>query len=434
MMRRTLMILALISLSGCGSSGPSGNFSTDIVSAAPRDCSGALAASDFYLPPAILPAGPPGTVLRCQPLSTLLSSLAKTTLVMYLSMDVSGDPIAATGVVFEPNMPWNGSGPRPLVGYTDGTYGQGDQCASSRLLAEGVHYGPPLDAMLAYESLFIGDLLREGVAVAVTDYHQFGTPGDHTYLNRTEAAHTNIDMVRAARQLPNNSIPAHGPLAFAGYSQGGHAAASTAELLPSYAPEFDVTGIYAGAAPSDLAELMDYNDGGAFMGVVGYYLNGLAAAYPELETPINVALNASGQQLRRDTALQCIPETAVTFGFQQTRNFTQDGQSLANVLRSPPLAERVAMDGLGSIAPNAPVLLAIGASDDVVPVAGVRRLNTNWCAMGASVEYYEVPGPALPISTSLTHIGLAPLLYTGKAKSWLLDRLRGVPAVNTCPP
>lgn len=431
MKRRALLLIATVILSSCDSG--SGVTRNDLATAAPRDCSGATVAGDFYQPPTVLPAGQPGDLLRCQPLSTPLSGLARATLVMYLSTDVNGEPMAVTGVVFEPMAEWSGIGPRPLVGYTDGTYGQGDQCALSRLLAEGVHYAPPLDAMLAYESLFIGDLLREGIAVAVTDYHQFGTPGDHTYLNRTEAAHSNIDMVRAARRLPGGAIPTQGPLAFAGYSQGGHAAASTAERLPIYAPELVVAGIYAGAAPSDLAELMEFNDGGAFMGVVGYYLNGLAAAYPQLEAPIDAALNAAGKQLREETAQQCIPETAVRYGFQQSQSFTLEGGRLADLLRSEALSAWVVQDGLGGRMPTAPVLLAIGASDDIVPVAGVRRLRANWCALGATLEYYELPGPALPISTSLSHIAFAPQLYSSKAKSWLLARLRGEPVQSNCP-
>lgn len=428
--RHVLIPTLAFVLAACGGDGGEGQLGATAI--APRDCSGAMASSDFYQPPAVLPAGLPGTLLRCQPISTALTPLARTTLVMYLSTDVAGAPIAVTGVVLEPHAPWRGAGPRPLVGYTDGTYGQGDQCSSSRLMASIVHYAPPLDAMVAYESVFITDLLLDGIAVVVTDYHQFGTPGDHTFLNRVEAAHTNIDAVRAARRLPGTGIPARGPVGFAGYSQGGHAAAATAELLPSYAPELDVVGIYAGAAPSDLAELMEFNDGGAFMGVVGYYLNGLVAAYPELENPVDAALNAAGRQLRIRTAQQCIPETTVTYGFQRTSALTLDGRPLSDLLRGPALHPRVAADGLGGIAPEVPVLLAIGASDDVVPVAGTRRLADDWCARGALVEYFELPGPSLPVSTAASHIALAPLIYAARTRGWLRDRFNGLAPTSTC--
>ncbi len=41
-------------------------------------------------------------------------------------------------------------------------------------------------------------------------------------------------------------------MAFWGYSQGGGAAASAAELASSYAPDLNVVGTYAGAPPADL--------------------------------------------------------------------------------------------------------------------------------------------------------------------------------------
>jgi predicted esterase len=56
-------------------------------------------------------------------------------------------------------------------------------------------------------------------------------------------------------RLPDTSLDPHGPLAFWGYSQGGGAAASAAELASSYAPELDVVGSYAGAPPADLKAL-----------------------------------------------------------------------------------------------------------------------------------------------------------------------------------
>ena len=44
-----------------------------------------------------------------------------------------------------------------------------------------------------------------------------------------------LDAGRAAMRLPDTSLDPHGPVAFWGYSQGFGAAASAAELAPSYA-------------------------------------------------------------------------------------------------------------------------------------------------------------------------------------------------------
>ncbi|MGB1580733.1 MAG: lipase family protein [Nevskiales bacterium] len=436
------LLLSLLLISACGSNDDSSDSPIDTGLPAAgsttidsHDCAAAAAAAeDFYLPPDPLPQGQPGDVIRCQPINTLHSLQATGTLVMYLSTDVHGEPIAVTGVVFDPLLPWADDGPRPLVGHTHGTYGQGAQCASSRMMADVLHYEPLLDGFIAYESMIIPDLLARGFAVAATDYQRFATPGVHSFLNRTEQAHANIDIVRAARRLPDTSLATQGPVAFMGYSQGGHAAAGTAELLPSYAPELDVVGVYAGAVPRSIPQLMAFNDGGAIMGVVGFYLNGLAAMYPEVEAFLETALNDAGKAMRAATVEQCALEMGLNYAFQQTNSFTVSGQSLPELLASPPLDSFVERDRMGTVAPTAPVLLAIGANDDVVPVEGERALLEDWCALGASVEYYELPLPFIPIpSTFVPHAVNLPTLYYGKANQWLQDRFDGKPFTTTCP-
>ncbi|GAB4979046.1 hypothetical protein MAHJHV60_47410 [Mycobacterium avium subsp. hominissuis] len=52
-------------------------------------------------------------------------------------------------------------------------------------------------------------------------------------------------------------------MAFWGYSQGGGATASAAELAAQYVPELHIVGTYAGAPPADLKELLPYADGSA---------------------------------------------------------------------------------------------------------------------------------------------------------------------------
>src|SRR5438067_2158643 len=74
-------------------------------------------------------------------------------------------------------------------------------------------------------------------------------------------AHAVLDAIRAAQRLPEANLPDDGPVAIAGYSQGGGASAAAAELQPSYAPELKLKGAYAGAVPADLAEVAKNLDG-----------------------------------------------------------------------------------------------------------------------------------------------------------------------------
>lgn len=89
-------------------------------------------------------------------------------------------------------------------------------------------------------------------------------------------------------------------------------------------------------------------------------------------------------------------------------------------------------DHIGRLTPTAPVLLAIGDNDDIVPPDGVRSLAEVWCARGATVELHEIQLPMLLQGTALGHINNAVVAYSAKARAWLRDRFEGTPAPTTC--
>lgn len=431
----SLLLGPVVLLLGCGEPAPLPASNAEPSTPAVVACADETQSStDFYLPPEPLPEGLPGTLLRCETVNTPLSALARSRRMMYLSTDMHGQPIAVTGMVLEPLLPWQGSGERPLIGFTVGTQGQGDQCAPSRLLVEGLHYQPLLDLFAEYELPFLLDFLGQGMAVVLTDYEGLGTPSMHTYLNPVAEAHANLDAVRASRQMADSRIPSAGPIAFAGFSQGGGAAAGTAEALDRYAPELDVVGVYAGAPPRTIPSLFRHLDGDSFAGVMGYFLNGLAAAFPELQATLDAELNAAGQDLRAQTAEQCALETIALYGYQPSTAYTRSGQSIPDWLDSDPALElAVQAFALGNTAPSVPVLLGGSEVDDVVPVAEVRALAADWCAQGATVELLDLPLPAIPLGTGAGHFVDAAALYILRVRAWLQERFEGAPPSSTCP-
>src|SRR6202042_867032 len=151
------------------------------------------------------------------------------------------------------------------------------------------------DIMFNYEELFVATMVARGFAIVMTDYEGLGTPPMHTYVNRLAEGQAVLDAARAAMRLPDTSLDPHGPVAFWGYSQGGGATASAAELASSYAPELRIVGTYAGAPPADLKELFPYADGSALVGVVGYALNSVITSYPEFADVIHSKLTPRGE-------------------------------------------------------------------------------------------------------------------------------------------
>ena len=169
-----------------------------------------------------------------------------------------------------------------------------------------------------------------------------------------------------------------GPIAFWGYSQGGGAAASAAELASSYAPELKVVGTYAGAPPADLKELFPYADGSVLVGAVGYALNSVMTAYPEHADAIRSKLTPRGEDLLFKVADQCVAETIAKFMFRHLQPyFNEDINQLVN---EEPFSQPVRRA-------EARPLQTQCARDDfeqsVRPVGAVDRLPTNSAATGA---------------------------------------------------
>ncbi|WP_116114667.1 lipase family protein [Amycolatopsis ruanii] len=380
----------------------------------PAPAGAATSSGDFYDPPATLPSDN-GAIIRHEPSQffldpvKLLRAPADVQRIMYRSTDTHGDAVAVTGTVLTPKTPWRGAGERPLIAYAPGTQGLGDQCAPSKALAAGGEYEGP----------FIAGLLARGYAVVVTDYQGLGTPGVHTYVNRKAEAHAVLDSIRAAQRLPG--LPADGPVAIAGYSQGGGASAAAAELQPSYAPELDLEGAYAGAVPADLAAVGRSLDGAYAVGFLMFAVASVNYAYPELR--ITDVLNDRGKALVARVERECTVESIVDHAFTRTADLTVDGRSISEYLAEEPYASVVEEQRIGRLAPAVPMYVVHSALDDIVPYQQGRTMARTWCDEGATVRFDTLAVP--------THVGGAVAGYPA-AFAWLEGRFAGEAAPDNC--
>lgn len=397
------------------------------------------APADFYEVPASALGGAPGTVVDTQPYPPLLSipnqqgpwpSGAQR--IMYRTTDAHGAATAASGTYFDASLPWIGAGPRPLVVLGPGTQGQGDQCAPSRLFQDGIHYNAPLDFAVEYEVLQVHALLSRGIDVVVTDYQGLGTAGMHSYVDRRAQGHAMLDAARAVKALPGSRIGDDNPIGFWGYSQGGGAAASAAEMQPSYAPDLDVRGTYAGGPPADLRTVAAALDGGLATGLLGYAVNSIYAGYPETRADIDGALAPAGRQALDEIAAQCVPETIARYGLHRTTEWTKDGRSLAELIDALPSVSAVVDEQrIGRSTPGSPVLIVQGRNDDLIPHNQATRLAADWCAQGATVEFRTEEIPPIAPGFVVGH-GLPMVSGLPSALDWMTDRFDGVPARSGC--
>ncbi|MFI7586909.1 lipase family protein [Spongisporangium articulatum] len=392
----------------------------------------------FYVPPTRLPATN-GAVIRTEQVKLALSGPVVprvfpryATRLMYRSTDANGTPVAVTGAYFEPTKPWPGAGPRPLVVVASGTVGQGDQCAPSRALSSPfiLTPGPSFSGGLELPAIY--RLLAQGMAVVETDYIGLGTPDRvHTYVQRIDEGHAVLDAARAARALPGVSITRDSKVGAYGYSQGGGASASAAELQPTYAPDVPLTATYAGAPPADLAAVTAATEGTEIFAVIGYAVNGFVSENPRLQPVLDRYTNDAGKAALKDVATTCIADTFARYAGGHTSTWTKDGRTLNEIAKTEPLLREVfAQQVIGTMRPAGNVRVATGVNDNLVTHAQVRTMAESWCRLGGNVTYVPVKGPRTPSGT-VNHF--APLILDqAPAVTWISSQLRGssAPASN----
>jgi Secretory lipase len=200
----------------------------------------APAGDAFYTPPVLLPAGQPGDPVYQRPLDNPAAVLTEGNnwLVLYLSQDVHGNAIATSGIIALPQTPPPAGG-YPVISWAHGTVGVADLCAPSRDQPDSLAH-----PMNAYPQTLLNTLLRNGYAVAMTDYEGLGTTDrTHPYLLGQSEAYGVLDIVRAAQRLFGSQLS--GQVAIVGHSQGGQAALFAGHYASSWAPELDLAGVAA---------------------------------------------------------------------------------------------------------------------------------------------------------------------------------------------
>lgn len=408
---------------------------TPAVTAGPPVVDTSKPVSPFYVPPAQF-ATDEGAIVRTEPMSVLAAVPASTgwplpaQRVMYTSRTQDDAPVAVTGTFIDSTVPWRGTGPRPTVVIAPGTMGQGDQCAASVAFSTGLTVDPAALSLSANQeapSAAAWNLM--GARVFVTDHIGLGTPGMHTYVNRVESAHGVLDAARAANNLAGTGSDT--PVVFWGYSQGGGAVAAAAELLPTYAPDVNLKGTWAGGPTADLGAVLAQVDGALIGGAIGFAINGLVARYPELNAAVDRIASPAGKAMLKTLSTECIGDVIFKQPFLKTTTLTNDHRSLLDHLNEEPSALRALDDQrIGRLKPTTPVLITSGRNDDTVPYGQARRLATDWCDKGATVTFRtnELP-PILPSTTIPGHFGpeLIDAYSPNGAIGYLVDRLNDKP-------
>lgn len=298
---------------------------------------------------------------------------------------------------------------RPVVAWAHGTTGIAAGCAPSVL-------EKPFDNVPD-----VAAIVRAGWAYVGADYPGLGTSGGHRYLIGDDAAHAVLDAVRAARQLRDARLSDH--VVVWGHSQGGNSALWSGMRAAEIAPDLRVSGIAAFAPASDLKALVAATRNGIFGKIVSAYLiSAYAAAYGDVE--IGAYVDAKTRLVIADIASRCVENFQTWFSAVETRLLPRDGIFLQDPATGPlgrRLEQNTPEDPIA-----APVFIAQGEADDLVPPAIQKRYVATRCAAGQAIDFRIYPG--------LNHISLvasdSPLVPDLIA--WTRDRFEGKPSQTTC--
>jgi dienelactone hydrolase len=164
--------------------------------------------------------------------------------VVYTTQD-RGALVDASGLIAWPS----GAGPFPVLLWAHGTTGFIDRCAPSATAEEYLSQG-------FLSAFLVAAISSWGYVVVAPDFlglKGWGEPSTiaHPYLVAEPTALASLDMLTTADALAAAYDVELGPLAVAGASQGGHAAAFIVRYAPHYAPHREIKGAAYLIPPTD---------------------------------------------------------------------------------------------------------------------------------------------------------------------------------------
>jgi pimeloyl-ACP methyl ester carboxylesterase len=363
----------LVLLAGAGCNRPKRASSESNAAPTPQGVRASITAQApdaFYDPPSDV-ACKPGELLRSEQLKdVILPAGVQGWRILYATTVDDSTPATAVATVFAPTDP--PAGPRPVIAWEHGTTGLLQKCMPS---------------LLSFPSKGIPErdrIVKAGWVVVATDYSFAEKGGPHPYLVGEGEARAALDSVRAARQMTELTLDKR--LVVWGHSQGGHAALWAGIVGPRYAPDLEIRGVVAIAPSANIKNILAMNV--EMDKLFGPYLaQSYSRFYPDIT--FEQAVRPEALDAARQIVNLCdfVPED-----FQRIKALaaTFDGPALAT---SSNKAFQARLEQNTADSPiQAPVVIAQGLSDNVVPPSATDAYVEERCAAGQRLEYWTFAG------------------------------------------
>lgn len=290
----------------------------------------------------------------------------------------------------------------PVVALAHGTTGTQHGCAPSE--------SPDLEGAAG----MVVVLLKQGYAVAVTDYEGLGDQGVHPYLEPRTAAFNVIDSVRGLRDLfpsVSDRWVALGP------SQGGQVAWAVNELNGLYGDGLHLLGTVALSPAVNMSGLADRALSRTLTGwqtsLMPYVVDGLA----RYDSTVVVNHYLRGQAFRELAAITgCGPDSAAA----RSRTKADDVKP-ATAADATALRDALRRIALPQAPLTAPMLVMNGSKDESIPPTWVNSAVERSCKLGGQIQHLEITGA-----------GHSNLGHTDVIWNWIRDRFNGLPLSVRC--
>lgn len=372
-------------------------------------------ADPFYSVPVGISGLPNGTILASRAVAVNAYSIPMPVhawQVKYKTTDNQGAASADVSTVLVPEVPWTGTGARPLVSYQTAEDGISTACAPSYGLRAGV---TDAENNSGAETGVMEYALLQGLAVVAPDYEG----PNSEFLAPAGEAHGVLDGIRAALRFAPAGFSERTPLAMWGYSGGSLATVLAAQAQPTYAPSLHFTGIALGGLVADVQATLDAFNGGPAGGAIVMGLAALNRDFPSAN--LLQYLNAAGRTAVAAAQNDCIAQAAAHFPFASLQEYeahpgVESTPAVVNLLHS------ISPLGIPGT-PTAPIYDYHSAVDELAPIGPDRQLIRRFCAAGVKVDHVE---------TLLgEHVAVAVTGAPG-AVAYLVDRFAGRPAPDNC--
>jgi pimeloyl-ACP methyl ester carboxylesterase len=326
----------------------------------------------FYDPPSDDLSRQPGALLRSEPLKdVILPAGMRGWRILYATTVDDSTPATAVATVFAPTDP--PAGPRPVIAWEHATTGLLQKCMPSL-------WSAPTAGIPGRDQI-----VKAGWVVVATDYSFAEKGGPHPYLIGEGEARAALDSVRAARQMSQLTLDKR--MVVWGHSQGGHAALWTGIVGPRYAPDLEILGVAAIAPAANIKNILAM-DVAVDKRFGAYLALSYSRFYPDItfeEALRPEALDAARQIVNLCDFLP--PEDSERI---EALAATFDGPALAT---SSNKALQARLEQNTADAPiQAPVVIAQGLSDIVVPPSATDAYVEERCSAGQRLEYWTFTG------------------------------------------